>query len=98
VDAFEVVPGDILFDGFNDDPRFEEIIHPALEIRLRTAQLQNHEALLLRQDIGLEDVEAQVKIFNQPVHDRLVPILLGKMENDLLGSHGSSPERVLLST
>jgi hypothetical protein len=46
---------------------------------------------LSRQDVGLEDVEAQVEILNQAVNNRLVPIFLGKMENDLLGSHGSSP-------
>lgn len=84
VDAFVIVPGDVLVDGFGPYTHLREVFHPSLEIRLRTAQFQNHKTLLPGQDAGLEDVEAEVEVLHQPVNDGFVPVLFGKMEYDLL--------------
>jgi hypothetical protein len=91
VDAFLLHPGNILLDGLDPDAHLRQVFHPLLEIRLRTAELQNHETLLSGQDAGLEDVETQVEILDQPVNNRLVPVFFGKMKYNLLGSHNSSP-------
>jgi hypothetical protein len=87
-----VVPDDVLLDGFDAHTDLGQVFQPSFEICLGSAQLQDHETFLPRQNIGLENVETQVEILNQSVNDRLVPVLFGKMENDFFGSHGPPPQ------
>jgi hypothetical protein len=96
VDAFLLNPGDVFLDGLDPYAHLCQVFHPPLEIRLRTAELQNHETFLPGQDAGLEDVETQVEILHQPVNNGFVPVFFGKMEYNLFGSHGSSPSTILI--
>jgi len=91
MDAFMVIPANVLLDRLNNDSHPSQIIHSFFEIRLRATYLQDHETLLARQDTGFQDVEAQVEIFDQPVDDGLILVFLGKMKDHLFGDHILSP-------
>jgi hypothetical protein len=91
VRAFIVIPGDFLLDRLHAYADFDQVFQASLKIGLGAAQFQDHKTFLPGQNAGLEDIEAQIKFLNQLVDDRLTPVLLGKMENHLLGSHSQPP-------
>jgi hypothetical protein len=79
---------DLLTDGLDLYPEISQIGEPFVEILGVPGKLYDHEALFTREDSGLEDVEGEVKLLDQPVNDGLIDNVRRKTQDQNPFVHG----------
>jgi len=86
--AFIFVSGDVLAERLDLHAYGGQVLYPTGVVFLRPLQLEDHQALFLRRDLGLQDIEGEIMILDQFIDYRLVDQLMRKCEHYSLGYHG----------
>lgn len=74
-------------DGFYLDAILLEKLEGVFDVFLVAGKLKDHQAVIARQDGGLEDVEVNLVLLHQLINDRFITCLLGKVQDVNLGVH-----------
>jgi len=91
LEAFFLIPADILPDALNLDTDPFQVAYTLLEVPPFSAQLQHHQALFPRVDGRFHDIERKIKILYQIYRNRLFDNVFWKSQAEYLGNHGLSP-------